>query len=74
MKKISTVTMKVIRFSTRVTRPRLLDDKHVRRLRMMPESLSAAMEEGCRCELQEAYFANWNASRMVILYAMVDAA
>jgi len=51
----------------------LLDDKYVYRLRMMSGSLSAAMEQGCWCELQGAYFANWNASRMVIPYAMVGA-
>jgi hypothetical protein len=51
----------------------LLDDKYVYRLRMMSGSLSAAMEQGCWCELQGAYFANWNASKMVIPYAMVSA-
>ena len=35
----------------------LLDDKYVYRLRMMSGSLSAAMEQGCWCELQGAYFA-----------------
>ena len=51
----------------------LLDDKYVYRLRMMSGSLSAAMEQGCWCELQGAYFANWNATKMVIPYAMVGA-
>ncbi len=51
----------------------LLDDKYVYRLRMMSGSLSAAMEQGCWCELQGAYFANWKASKMVIPYAMVGA-
>jgi hypothetical protein len=31
------------------------------------------MEQGCWCELQGAYFANWNASKMIIPYATVDA-
>src|SRR4029077_247258 len=43
------------------------------RLRMMSGSLSKAMEQGCWCELQGAYFANWNASKMVIPYGMVGA-
>jgi hypothetical protein len=51
----------------------LLDDKYVYRLRMMSGSLAAAMEQGCWCELQGAYFANWKATRMVIPYAMVGA-
>jgi hypothetical protein len=51
----------------------LLDDKYVYRLRMMSGSLSAAMEQGCWCELQGAYFANWNAAKMVIPYATVGA-
>ena len=49
----------------------LLDDKYVYRLRMMSGALSAAMEQGCWCELQGAYFANWKAKTMVIPYAMV---
>ena len=40
---------------------------------MMSGSLSKAMEQGCWCELQGAYFANWNVSKMVIPYAMVGA-
>ena len=39
----------------------------------MSGSLSKAMEQGCWCELQGAYFANWNISKMVIPYAMVGA-
>jgi len=31
------------------------------------------MEQGCGCELQGAYFANWNSTKMVIPYGMVDA-
>ena len=57
----------------RLTDHDLLDDKYVYRLRQMSGALSAAMEQGCWCELQGAYFANWNASRMVIPYAEVDA-
>jgi hypothetical protein len=49
----------------------LLDDKYVYRLRMMSGALSAAMEQGCWCELEGAYFANWKAKTMVIPYAMV---
>ena len=49
----------------------LLDDKYVYRLPMMSGALSAAMEEGCWCELQGAYFANWKAKTMVVPYAMV---
>jgi hypothetical protein len=51
----------------------LLDDKYVYRLRMMSGSLSAAMEQGCWCELQGAYFANWKPSKMVIPYGEVGA-
>jgi len=51
----------------------LLDDKYVYRLRMMSGSLSKAMEQDCWCELQGAYFANWNATKMVIPYGMVGA-
>jgi hypothetical protein len=51
----------------------LLDEKYVYRLRMMSGSLSAAMEQGCWCELQGAYFANWKASKMVIPYGEVGA-
>ncbi len=39
----------------------------------MSGSLSAAMEQGCWCELQGAYFANWKPSKMVIPYGMVGA-
>ena len=49
----------------------LLDEKYVYRLRMMSGSLAAAMEQGCWCELQGAYFANWNARKMTIPYASV---
>src|SRR5271166_4020518 len=49
----------------------LLDDKYVYRLRMMSGALSAAMEKGCWCELQGAYFANWKANTMVVPYATV---
>lgn len=44
----------------------LLDDKYRFRLRMMSGSLAKAMEEGCWCALQGAYFSNWNPTRMVI--------
>jgi hypothetical protein len=57
----------------RLTDHNLLDDKYVYRLRMMSGSLSAAMEQGCWCELQGAYFANWNSSKMVIPWARVGA-
>jgi hypothetical protein len=33
--------------------------------------LSAAMEQGCWCELQGAYFANWKAKTMVVPYATI---
>jgi hypothetical protein len=55
----------------RLSDHRLLDDKYVYRLRMMSGSLSKAMEQGCWCELQGAYFANWNRAKMVIPYASV---
>ena len=51
----------------------LLDDKYRYRLRMMSGFLSNAMEQGCWCELQGAYFSNWNSSKMVIPYASVGA-
>jgi hypothetical protein len=57
----------------RLTDHTLLDDKYVYRLRMMSGALSKAMEQGCWCELQGAYFSNWNASRMIIPYGMVGA-
>jgi hypothetical protein len=47
------------------------DDKYVYRLRMMSGALSKAMAQGCWCDLQGAYFANWDASRMVAPYAAV---
>jgi hypothetical protein len=55
----------------RLTDHSLLDDKYVDRLRMMSGSLSAAMEQGCWCALQGAYFANWDHKRMVIPYASI---
>ena len=51
----------------------LLDKNYVYRLRMLPGALSSAMERGCWCALQGAYFANWNRSKMVIPYATVAA-
>lgn len=57
----------------RLTDHNLLDDKYRYRLRMMSGFLSKAMEQGCWCELQGAYFSNWNSSKMVIPYAMVGA-
>jgi hypothetical protein len=51
----------------------LLDEKYVYRLRMMSGSLSAAMEQGCWCALTGQYFANWNASKMVIPWGEIDA-
>lgn len=56
----------------RVTDHQLLDDRYVYRLRMMSGALSKAMEQGCWCELQGAYFANWDERRMVIPYGAVD--
>jgi len=50
----------------------LLDDKYVYRLRMMSGSLSKAMEQGCWCELQSAYLANWNVSKMFIRAVLTD--
>jgi hypothetical protein len=55
----------------RVTDHTLLDDKYVYRLRMMSGALSKAMEQGCWCDLQGAYFANWDSNRMVVPYAAV---
>ena len=55
----------------RLTDHNLLDDRYIYRLRMMSGALSAAMEQGCWCELQGAYFANWKANTMVVPYAMV---
>jgi hypothetical protein len=40
---------------------------------MMSGSLAKAMEQGCWCALEGAYFANWNPTKMVIPYATVDA-
>ena len=56
----------------RLTDHDLLDNKYPDRLRMMSGSLSAAMEQGCWCALDGAYFANWNVSKMVIPYPMID--
>jgi hypothetical protein len=55
----------------RVTDHQLLDERYVYRLRMMSGALSKAMEQGCWCELQGAYFANWDSNKMVIPYASV---
>lgn len=49
----------------------LLDDNYVYRLRMMSGSLSAAMEQGCWCALQGAYFSNWDIHKMVVPYASI---
>jgi hypothetical protein len=57
----------------RLTDHNLLDAKYIYRLRGMSGCLSAAMEQGCWCALQGAYFANWNAKKMVIPYATVVA-
>ena len=57
----------------RLTDHNLLDDKYIYRLRMMSGSLSKAMEQGCWCELQGAYFSNWDANRMVIPYGAIGA-
>ena len=57
----------------RLTDHDLLDPQYVYRLRQMSGSLSSAMEKGCWCALQGAYFANWNPTTMVIPYAMVNA-
>jgi hypothetical protein len=57
----------------RLTDHTLLDDKYVYRLRMMSGALSKAMEQGCWCELQGAYFSNWNSSKMVLPFSMVGA-
>ena len=50
----------------RLTDHNLLDDKYVYRLRMMSGSLAPAMEKGCWCALQGAYFAHWDHGKMVI--------
>ncbi len=55
----------------RLTDHKLLDDNYIYRLRMMSGSLSAAMEQGCWCALEGAYFANWDAKKMVIPYPSV---
>ena len=57
----------------RLTDHSLLDEKYVYRLRMMSGALSAAMEQGCWCELQGAYFANWKAPKMVLPWAQIPA-
>jgi hypothetical protein len=57
----------------RLTDHTLLDERYVYRLRMMSGALSAAMEQGCWCELQGAFFSNWKASTMVIPYGAVGA-
>ena len=49
----------------------LLDEKYALRLRGMSGSLSAAMEQGCWCQLQGAYFTNWDPKKNVISYATV---
>ena len=51
----------------------LLDEKYVYRLRMMSGQLSKAMEQGCWCELQGAYFSIWDKARMVIPFGGVQA-
>lgn len=57
----------------RLTDHSLLDDKYVYRLRMMSGSLSKAMEQGCWCELQGAYFTIWDSKKMKIPYGEVGA-
>jgi hypothetical protein len=55
----------------RLTDHNLLDAKYIYRLRGMSGFLSAAMEQGCWCALQGAYFANWNAKKMAIPYGSI---
>jgi len=55
----------------RLTDHNLLDDKYVYRLRGMSGSLSAAMEQGCWCALEGAYFANWDSKKMVVPYGSI---
>jgi hypothetical protein len=57
----------------RLTDHNLLDAKYVYRLRGMSGFLSAAMEQGCWCALQGAYFANWNAKKMIVRYGYIRA-
>ena len=55
----------------RLTDHNLLDEKYIYRLRSMTGSLSKAMEQGCWCELQGAYFSIWDEKRMVVPYGSV---
>jgi hypothetical protein len=57
----------------RISDHNLLDKRYVDRLRMLPGALAPAMQLGCWCALEGAYFANWNRSTMVIRYAEVGA-
>lgn len=56
----------------RLTDHDLLDPQYIYRLRMMSGSLSAAMEQGCWCALQGAYFANFDTKKMVIPYPSIE--
>jgi hypothetical protein len=51
----------------------LLDPKYLYRLRMMSGSLAKAMELGCWCAVEGAYFGNWNPSKMIIPYGRIEA-
>lgn len=50
---------------------KLLDEKYALRLRSMSGSWGKAMEIGCWCALEGAYFSNWNKDTMRVPYATV---
>jgi hypothetical protein len=56
----------------RLTDHNLLDEKYVYRLRMMSGGLAKAMEQGCWCKLEGAYFSHWDQNKMIIPYASIQ--
>jgi len=56
----------------RLTDHDLLGEKYVYRLRMMTGHLAAAMEQGCWCALEGAYFSNWDPKKMIVPYASLQ--
>ncbi|HEV7523018.1 MAG TPA: hypothetical protein VGP89_18090 [Candidatus Angelobacter sp.] len=49
----------------------LLGDRYAQLLRMQSGSLAKSLEMGCWCELDGAYFSNWNKDTMRVPYATV---
>jgi hypothetical protein len=56
----------------RLTDHNLLDAKYIYRLRQLSGGLAKAMEQGCWCKLEGAYFSHWDQNKMRIPYASIQ--